>query len=185
MPALTPQTADQKGISRSALYRGARQGRFERIARGIYVPTDATTADWDWLEATTRRPESTICLTSALDYHELTDTIPDAVDVAIPRGTRIPAASPSIAWHSFHRATFEVGRTEIQVPGSDVVIGMYSPERCLTDAFRLRSDIGYELARDALKEWLRRGGKPAHLIQVASQLPRAKRPVLHALDMLA
>ena len=40
------------------------------------------------------------------------------------------------------------------------------------------------LARDALREWLRRGGKPARLIDVASRLPRAKSPVLQALSML-
>ncbi|MEO3856302.1 type IV toxin-antitoxin system AbiEi family antitoxin domain-containing protein [Acrocarpospora sp. B8E8] len=185
MKALTPETAAQEGISRSALYRAARKGRYERIARGIYLPTDDATADWDWLEATTRRPEATICLTSALAHHDLTDAIPAALDVAIPRGTRIPASSPSIAWHSFDRATFDLGRDETTIPGTDLTIGLYSPERSIADAFRLRGQTGYELARDALKEWLRRGGKPATLIEIASRLPRAKRPVLQALDLLA
>lgn len=63
-------------------------------------------------------------------------------------------------------------------------IGIYSPERSIADAFRLRSGVGYELARDALREWLRRGGKPAQLIEMASRLPRAKSPVLQALQML-
>lgn len=185
MVTLTPGTAEQQGLSRSALYRGAQEGCYQRIARGIYVPSDAAAADWDWLEAATRRPEATICLTSALAYYDLTETIPTALDIAIPRGARIPAASPSIAWHSFDRATFDVGRHEISIPGTDLLIGMYSPERSITDAFRLRGDLGYELARDALKAWLDQGGKPAHLIEIASQLPRAKGPVLQALDFLA
>ena len=57
-------------------------------------------------------------------------------------------------------------------------------ERSIADAFRLRGEVGYELARDALREWLRRGGKPARLIEIASRLPRAKSPVLRALEML-
>ena len=44
--------------------------------------------------------------------------------------------------------------------------------------------VGYELARDALREWLRRGGKPSRLMEIASRLPRAKSPILQALDML-
>jgi hypothetical protein len=32
---------------------------------------------------------------------------------------------------------------------------MYSPERSIADAFRMRGDQGYELVRDALREWLR------------------------------
>ena len=183
MDALTPSTADKAGLSRIGLYRGARAGRFDRIARGIYLPAEAS-ADWDQLEAATRRPDATICLTSALAHHDLTDTIPAALDIAIPRGSRTPASTGAIAWHHFDRATFEVGREQITIPGSAQTIGIYSPERSIADAFRLRGDVGYELARDALREWLRRGGKPARLIEIASRLPRAKSPVLQALDIL-
>lgn len=181
----TPGAAHQYGLSRSGLYRAARKGKFERIARGIYLPTDAAAANWDWIEAAQRRKKATICLTSALAHHELTDTIPAPLDVAIPRRTRIPTGNPSIAWHSFDRATFDLGRDEIPIPGTESTIGLYSPERSILDAFRLRGEIGYELARDALKEWLRRGGKPAQLLQLATTLPRAKTPVLTALDALA
>jgi hypothetical protein len=58
-------------------------------------------------------------------------------------------------------------------------------ERSIADAFRLRGEFGYEQARDALREWLRRGRKPARLIAPESRLPRAKSPVLQALEMLA
>jgi predicted transcriptional regulator of viral defense system len=184
MEALTPSTAGQAGLSRSALYRGARAGRLDRIARGIYLPAEAPAADWDQLEAAIRRSDATICLTSALAYHDLTDTIPAALDVAIPRGSRTPASTGPIAWHQFDRATFEIGRDEITIPGTNQTIGIYSPERSIADTFRLRGGVGYELARDALREWLRRGGKPARLIEIASRLPRAKSPILQALDML-
>lgn len=180
-----PHQAEREGLSRSGLYRAARAGRYERIARGIYLPADAGAADWDWIEATTRRPEATICLTSALAHHDLTDTIPAQLDIAIPRGSRTPVGNPSIAWHQFDRASFEIGRHKILVPGTDLTISLYSPERSIADAFRLRGDVGYEVARDALKEWLHRGGKPATLIEIASRLPRAKGPVLHVLDALA
>ncbi|MDT5334282.1 MAG: hypothetical protein QOF31_5579 [Mycobacterium sp.] len=60
MDALTPSTAGQAGLSRSALYRGARGGRLDRIARGIYLPAGASAVDRDHLEAETRRSDSTI-----------------------------------------------------------------------------------------------------------------------------
>lgn len=151
-------------MSRSGMYRAVRAGRLERIARGIYLPSDAGAADWNWIEAASRRPEATVCLVSALSHFDLTDTIPAALDVAIPRGTRPPAGDSSLVWHQFDRATFEIEREQSHISGTDQSIGIYSPERSIVDAFRLRGDVGYELARDALKEWLRRGGKPAHLI---------------------
>ncbi|WJY64229.1 hypothetical protein CATRI_10845 [Corynebacterium atrinae] len=184
MPTLTPGTARDAGLSRSSLYRAARAGRVERIARGIYLPSDSSASDWDWIEAATRRPDATICLTSALAHHDLTVEIPAAMDVAIPRGVRTPATPATIAWHQFDRATFNIGREEILIPGTEQTIGIYSPERSIADAFRLRGAVGYELPLEALKAWLQRGGKPARLIEIASQLPRAKSPMLRALEVL-
>lgn len=185
METLTPRHAARQGLSRSRLYRAAQEGSLERIARGIYRDATAPAADFDWIEAVTRRPEATICLTSALAHYDLTDAIPDALDIAIPRGARPPATNSAIAWHSFDRATFELGRTDINIPGSELTIGIYSPARTIADMFRLRGGLGYELGRDALREWLRRGGKPAEIMATASNLPRAKGPLLHALEILA
>lgn len=182
--AITPKRASELGLSRSGLYRSAKAGRLERVARGIYLSPEDTASDWDWIAAAARRPDATICLTSALAYYDLTDAIPDALDIAIPRGSRIPAGAFTIRWHLFARDTFHLGREEIQIPGSEQTIGIYSPERCIADAFRLRANVGYELGRDALREWLRKGGKPAGLIELASRLPRARKPLLQALEAL-
>jgi predicted transcriptional regulator of viral defense system len=176
--------ADRLGISRASLYRGARAGRFDRIARGVYRASDAEPAEWEWVEAAARRPEATICLTSALAYYDLTDAIPATLDIALPRGSRRPTTESAITWHFFDRETFHLGRTEIIVPGSSLHIGIYTEERTIVDAFRLRGSLGYEFGRDALREWLRRGGKPARLIEIATQLPRSRGPLLHTLEAL-
>lgn len=181
MKALTPKSAAEK---RSALYREHAQGRWDRIGRGVYLPADAPPLDWDRLEAATRRPEATICLLSALAHYDLTDAIPDALNVAIPRGTRAPVTEGAIRWHRFDVATFDLGRDEVLIPGSSQHIGLYSAERTIVDCFRLRSSVGYEVARDATKEWLRRGGKPAELMAFATQLPRARGPLLQVLEVL-
>ena len=107
-------------------------------------------------------------------FHELVDTIPATLDTAIPRGHRKPATTGAITWHHFDRDTFSLGRTEIEIPGTDQLIGLYSAERSIADAFRMRGHVGYEIGPEALKEWLRRGGKPVHLIELATRLPRAK-----------
>ena len=104
------------------------------------------------IKAATRRPDATICLTSALVHRDVTETIPAALDVAIPRASRTLASTGTIAWHHVDRATFGTGREHITIAGSDQTIGSYSPERSITDTFRLRGDVGYQLARDALRE---------------------------------
>jgi len=72
-------------------------------------------------------------------------------------------------WLTPHSDCFATQAIAAQLPGARVLAS---------------TTLGYELARDALKEWLRRGGKPAQLIQIASQLPRASGPVLRALEAL-
>jgi predicted transcriptional regulator of viral defense system len=173
------------GFSRSGFHRAAKSGEYQRIARGLYVPADAEATDWDWLEAAARRSDATVCLSSALAYWDLTDEIPNALDVAIPRGARRPATTAPIRWHLFARDTFGLGRHTLTIPGTQMVMGIYSPERSIADAFRLRGDVGYEVGRDALRRWLQRGGQPATIAQLATQLPRAKGPLLNALEALA
>lgn len=185
MPATKPRRPTEHGMSRSTFYRKAGSGDYEKIARGLYLPSSANAADWDWLEAASRHPRATICLTSALAHYDLIDDIPSALDIAIPRGARAPAATGAIEWHHFALETFNLGRTKLRIPGSTMHIGIYTPERCIADAFRLRGSIGYETARDALREWFRRGGKPADLMAIATKLPRAKGPLLQTLDAIA
>lgn len=182
---MTTLTPERSGTSRASFYRAAREGKLERIARGIYLPLDAPPADFDQIEAATRRSDATICLTSALALHDLIDTIPASLHIAIRSRSRIPATEGAITWHRFDRASFELGRELIPIAGTDMTIGRYSAERSIADAFRLRGEIGYEIARDALKEWLRRGGKPAQLLDFAERIPRAKGPMLTALEALA
>ena len=181
---LRPRDAATAGLSPAGLHRAAHTGGYERIARGLYRPAHAPAADLDWIEAATRRAEATICLTSALAHHDLIDTIPTTLDVAIPRGHRTPATTGAITWHHFDPATFSLGRTQITIPDTQETIGLYTAERSIADAFRLRGTIRYQLGLDALKEWLHRGGQPAHLLDLATQLPRTRQPLLQALQVI-
>jgi len=169
------------------VYRLASTGDLERVAPGVYRRADDDlTYDLDLLGAAIRAPRATICLTSALVLHGLTDEIPAATDLAIPRGTRRPATSSAILWHQWDQATFEIGRGVHAIEGTDTVIGLYSAERSIVDAFRTRNVVGYEIATEALRRWLRlRGTHPVDLLAVAERLPRASGPVREALQYLA
>lgn len=176
---------DEFTPKRSSLYRGVARGKWERVARGIYAPAGKPLMEPEWLEAATRRPEATICLTSALAYWDLTDEIPQRVHVAIWKGARKPATKNPIAWHHFDRDSFDEQRREIEIPDSDGrTIGVYGPERSVVDCFRLRALVGYETATAALHELLAQGGDKTLLMRLATLLPRARRPLLDILEAL-
>jgi predicted transcriptional regulator of viral defense system len=172
------------GLSKHALYRLRDEGRIEALSRGLYRRTDREAADLQLLEIAQRAPEATLCLSTALARHGLTDDIPQAWDVALPRGTRIPATGAPAQWHHFDRSTFEVGRELLSLEG-DVAIGLYSPERSIIDAFRTRGHGGPALAYESLKRWLRkRGSNPAALLKLARNFPRTAPAIRQALEVL-
>ena len=188
LPATTfsATMAADAGIGARELRRLSESGTIDRIGRGLYRRVDLPPANLDLLEIVTRRQDATVCLSSALAHHGLVDAIPAQIDVALPRGARTPRTGAPVAWHHFDAATFALGRTELAIDGSDATIGLYSPERSIVDAYRLRGLEGYEIAPEALKNWLRRSGShPAVLMDIARQLPRASGPLRHALELLS
>ncbi|HEX5542390.1 MAG TPA: type IV toxin-antitoxin system AbiEi family antitoxin domain-containing protein [Micromonospora sp.] len=172
------------GLSERRLYRLRDQGVIESIGRGLYRRHDADAADIDLIEIARRASSATLCLTTALARHGLTDEIPARIDVALPRGRHRPATSAPVAWHAFAPATFEIGRTELALD-EETSIGLYSPERSIVDAIRLRHQEGPELAYTTLRRWLRRrGASPTELLATARRFPNAERALREALEIL-
>src|SRR5674476_1073829 len=97
-----------------------------------------------------------------------------------------PPKLTNVRWHTFDRATFAIGREAMAIPGTDRQVGLYSAERSIVDALRLRGYEGYETGIDALRAWLRRkGSNPSALLKLAHELPRAQGPLREALTYLS
>lgn len=157
----------------------------ERLGHGLYRKANAPPADLDRIEIALRAPEATLCLTSALSLHDLTDAIPPEIDVALPRPRRPPRVSAPVRWHRFQENTFLVGRETIEVD-EGLFLGVYSAERCVIDAFRLRYQEGEDVAVEALRRWLKRpGATPADLLAMARSFPKVEPSLLQALRYLS
>ncbi len=177
-------TAQKLGLSDHRIRVLIRTGAVERFGRGVYRKCDAPLVDLDLLEIALRAPDATLCLTSALSHHDLTDAIPPTIDIALPRSRRPPRVGAPVRWHRFHEDTFDLGRQQIEVD-EGAALGIYSPERCIVDAFRLRHIEGAEVAVEALRRWLRRpGATPASLLDLAHSFPKGEPALLLALQVL-
>ncbi len=185
LPAVfTYSGAIAAGLSAERLYTYRDHGLIEQIGRGLYRWADAPAIDQNLLEVSYRVPRGTLCLVTALARHGLTDRIPDRIDVAIPRGGRIPALHSPVDVHVFAKDTFALGRQEIDV-GDGFATGLYSAERSLVDVIRLRHLVGPDVAWEALRRWLRRkGARPAALIEMAKSLRGAESAVRNALEIV-
>ena len=177
--------ARRHGLSDRRLYSLRDAGLIEQLGRGLFQRADATgDADRDLIEIAHRAPRATLCLTTALARHGLTDAIPARIDAALPRGHRHPATAAPVSWHAFAADTFDIGRDQLALT-SQTSIGLYNPQRCIIDAFRLRHLEGPEPAIEALRRWLRRrGSQPAELLAMARAFPKAEPALRSALEIL-
>ncbi|HEV2270844.1 MAG TPA: type IV toxin-antitoxin system AbiEi family antitoxin domain-containing protein [Steroidobacteraceae bacterium] len=183
-PVFTYSDAIDAGLSAERLYRYRDEGLLEQLGRGLYRRANASPADHNLLEIAHRVPGATLCLITALARHGLTDLIPDRIDIAIPRGKRIPALQSPANVHVFAKSTFDLGREVIRA-GDDLTLGLYSAERSLIDMVRLRHREGAEIAWEALRRWLRRkDARPAALLEMARSFHGAENAVHHALGVV-
>ncbi|MFT3945176.1 MAG: hypothetical protein QM705_15320 [Ancrocorticia sp.] len=185
-PAFTLADARDAGLNKDHVYGLLERGELERAGRGVFVRPDAVDPAFAALAAATAiHEDATLCLTSALVHHELSDAIPFASDIALPRGTRHPAGLENVSWHSFDPATFQIGREQVDV-GEGFTAAVYSAERTIVDSFRLMHQEGSEVAYEALRRWFRcPGSTPAGLLKVASSFPKALPRIRQALEVLA
>jgi predicted transcriptional regulator of viral defense system len=182
--AFSYRTAQDQGLSDRLLHALVAHGALERLGHGLYRKTAAPPRDIDQIEIALRAPHATICLVSALSYHDLTDAIPAALDVALPRTQRQPKVHAAVRWHRFQDDTFGIGRQVIEVDHG-LTLGVYGAERSVIDAFRLRHQEGEETAVEALRRWLKRpGAMPADLLAMARHFPKAEPSLLAALRIL-
>jgi len=183
-PVLTLASAAHAGLRKDQIYALVEAGELERIGRGVFVAPGRVDPAWAALAAATAlKPAATLCLTSALVHHDLSDAIPFGTDIALPRGVRHPAGFDRVTWHSFDPDTFEVGRTLIEQDG--LSLATYSAERTIIDCFRLAHREGTDQAYEALRRWVgKRGNQPSSLLDLATEFPKAKPRIRQALEVL-
>ncbi len=144
------------GIPRTVLTRLVDQGELLRVGRGLYVCADAEVTEHHSLaQVSTRVPGSVVNLLSALAFHGLTDELPAAVWIALPRGHRTPrldAPRLELTWTEPRFLALGVERHRIE----GVEVAITEPARTVADCFRYRSRVGIDVAIAALRDFLAR-----------------------------
>ncbi len=132
----------EKGVTRATVARMREKGLVHQLARGLYQLTDAPLdTNHALAEATKRVPKGVVCLVSALAFHELTDTIPRSVWMAIgPKDWRPVVSQPSLQIVRFSGKLLTGGVEEHPIEG--VKVPIYTPAKTIVDLFRYRQSAG-------------------------------------------
>jgi predicted transcriptional regulator of viral defense system len=164
------------GVTPSTVSRMTASGEIVQLGRGLYQLPDASLdVNSALAQAVKRVPKGIICLTSALAFHELTDTIPSRVWMAIgPKDWRPHLAGPPIQFVRFGPKVLDRGVKQHVIEG--VPVRIYEPAKTVVDLFRYRRSAGkryqkspgLNLAVEGLREALRlRKATPSDIARYA------------------
>jgi predicted transcriptional regulator of viral defense system len=170
----TTAQAKASGFSDSLLSYHVQTGRFQRIYRGVYrfrdyptFPNDGIAAVW----LAVGRDISVVSHESALDLLELSDVIPYAVHVTVPRTKR---RSPRIPGVRIHTTTHSLEKSETLVREG---IRITNVPRTIVDAAEYGT--GPEQIEMAIHQSIRQGlTTPARLTQAAKDRPHRVRQLV-------
>jgi predicted transcriptional regulator of viral defense system len=168
----------KEGITAATVARMREKGLILQLSRGLYqLPDAATDIHHSLAEAAKLVPKGVVCLVSALAFHQLTDTIPRSVWMAIGFKNRRPAVKqPPLQIVRFGDKVLRTGIEEHRIEG--VLVRIYDPAKTVVDLFRYRQSAGrrygkspgLNLALEGLREALRqRKTTPAKIAEFASE----------------
>jgi predicted transcriptional regulator of viral defense system len=181
---LRTSQAIAEGIHPRSLYSLRAKGRIAPLSRGLYRLVDLPDlGNPDLAVVGSRIPTAVICLVSALSFHEITTQVPHAIDIALPRGTKMPRLEfPPLRVFRFHHGIFKNGMENRNLDG--IPIRIYSPARTIADCFKFRNRIGIDIAVEALRLSQRRRVCTVAEILEYAELLRMKRVMLPYLEAI-
>lgn len=182
---LRARDLDPLGIPRVVLARLVEQGALVRVGRGLYTRADAEVSPHHSLaQVASRVPACVVNLLSALTFHELTDELPSAVWIAVPRGHHAPMLdAPRLELTRTMPRFLKLGVSRHRIEG--VPVAITDPARTVADCFKYRSRVGVDVAIAALRDYdaRYRGGRDALWDMAgACRVQNVIRPYLEALS---
>ncbi|HXO68002.1 MAG TPA: type IV toxin-antitoxin system AbiEi family antitoxin domain-containing protein [Bradyrhizobium sp.] len=165
------------GVTAATVSRMKKKGLVTQLGRGLYqLSGSSLDANHTLAEAAKQVPRGVVCLVSALAFHDLTDTIPSRVWLAIgPKDRHSRITHPPLQLVRFKPELLRAGVETHHIEG--VPVNIYSPAKTVVDMFRYRQRAGVRyrhspglnLAIEGLREALRiRKATPAEIAAYAT-----------------
>ena len=179
-------TAELKdmGYSYYKIGKLEKNGLLRRVNRSNYENLSYKGDENDFFSAEAFVPNGVICLMSAARYYELTNFLPDTVDVAIERKKKVATLPdwPEIKIFYFDPVRMDLGVTEVRE--GDNVFHIFDIEKTVVDIIYYRNKIGIEEASEVLKNYLKRRDRQIDRLYAYAKQLRCEKVVRTYLEVL-
>ncbi len=159
-------------------------GRLHRINRTTYENLSYKGDENDFINAAAYVPDGVICLMSAARYYELTNFLPDVIDVAIDRKKKVSTLPdwPEIKIFYFAPLRMNIGVTEIMEGGNSFRI--FDIEKTVIDIIYYRNKIGIEETSEVLRNYLKRRDRQVNQLYTYAKMLRCESIVRTYMEVL-
>lgn len=179
-------TAELKdmGYSYYKIGKLEKNGLLRRVNRSTYENLSYKGDENDFFSAEAFVPNGVICLMSAARYYELTNFLPDTVDVAIERKKKVVTLPdwPEIKIFYFDPVRMDLGVTEVRE--GDNVFHIFDIEKTVVDIIYYRNKIGIEETSEVLKNYLKRRDRQIDRLYAYAKRLRCETAVRIYLEVL-
>jgi predicted transcriptional regulator of viral defense system len=143
----------EAGFHTRVIAKALRDGIIEKIKPGLYKLVDYS---WDeyssFVDICMAKKEAVICLSSALQYYNLSSINPGMTSVAVPHNTaKFVLDYPPITTYYFSDIIYPIEIEHKQTKQG--YFNIYSLEKTICDVFLYRNKVGEDIVLESLKNY--------------------------------
>lgn len=174
----------KKGYSYYKIDQMEEDDLLHRINRTTYENLCFEGEENDFINTAAYVPKGVICLMSAARYYELTNFLPDVIDVAIDRKKKVSTLPewPEIKVYYFDHVRMDTGVIEITEGGDSFRI--FDIEKTVIDIIYYRNKIGIEETAEVLRNYLKRKDRKLDRLYYYAKMLRCESIVRTYLEVL-
>lgn len=178
------QELKEKGFSYYKINQMVHQGMLIKLNKKFYENTTFQGEESDFYYAYAFVPGGVVCLRSAAVYYNLSNYMPDAIDVAIPRKARISTLPdwPELHVCYFTDERFEVGIETIKDGNNQFRI--YDIEKTVVDMVFYREKMGIEETKEVLTTYLHQNNRNLNRLMRYAQMLKCGDVMRNYLEVL-
>ncbi|MCR5771003.1 MAG: hypothetical protein K6G87_07195 [Butyrivibrio sp.] len=160
------------------------EGKLIKLNKRYYENAEYCGEESDFYYAEAYAPKGVICLLSAAVYYHLTTFIPDAVDVAIPRKSKVSTIPdwPQINIHYYTDSRHELGAITVKEGKNEFQI--YDIEKTVVDIVFYREKVGIEETKEILVSYLQRKDRNLNRLLKYAELMKCDKTMRQYLEVL-
>ncbi len=178
------QELKNRGFSQYKVSKLVSEGKLIKLNKSYYENVEYIGEESDFYYIEAYAPRGVICLLSAAVYYHLTTFIPDAVDVAIPRKSKVSSVPnrPQINIHYYTDDRYELGIIAVNEGKNKFKI--YDIEKTVVDIVFYRERVGIEETKEILINYLHRKDRNLNRLLKYAEMMKCDKVMRQYLEVL-